>query len=152
MKRRTFVFAALGLLVWAIMASLVSAYYYYSYNDLYQKTRVATIHANLGINYGNGTINWLNNTEARSGDTLLDVTLQVAEANYTTSTSGAFVTAIDNVNQPATKSWIWWSWTQQFGWYQGLVASDKYVLGDNETVYWYFEEVSAPTWVPSPPP
>ena len=142
---------ALGLLVWAIMASLVSAYYYYSYNDLYQKTRVATIHMNLGINYGNGTIQWYNQT-ARSGDTLLEATLQVSEVYYETSAYGAFVKAINGANQPATKSWIWWKWTQQSGWESGQVGCDAYILGDNETVYWYFEEVSPPTYVPSPPP
>lgn len=152
MKRRTFVFMALGLLVWAIMASLVSAYYYYSYNDLYTKTRKETILVNLGINYGNGTIQWHNQTEARSGDTLLDITLQVAEVYYETSAYGAFVKAINGVSQPTTKSWIWWTWTQQSGWESGPVGCDAYVLGDNEVVYWYFEEVSPPTYVPSPPP
>jgi hypothetical protein len=152
MTRRTFIFVALGLLAWALVASLASAYYYYSYNDLYQKTREATIHMNLGINYGNGTIQWYNQTEARSGDTLLEATLEVAEVYYETSAYGAFVKAINGVNQPATKSWIWWKWTQQDGWESGQVGSDAYILGDNEILYWYFEEVSPPTYVPSPPP
>jgi hypothetical protein len=149
MKRRTFIFVALGLLVWALIASLIGAYYYSSYNDLLQKTRKATIHVNLGINYGNDTVHWFNNTEARSGDTMLDLTMQVAEVNYTSYPTGAFVTAIDNVDQPATKSWIWWTWTAQFGWSLSSVGSDKYVLGDGETVYWYFVDTS--TWPPSPP-
>jgi hypothetical protein len=106
---------------------------------------------NLGINYGNGTIQWYNQT-ARSGDTLLEATLQVSEVYYETSAYGAFVKAINGANQPANKSWIWWKWTQQSGWESGQVGCDAYILGDNETVYWYFEEVSPPTYVPSPPP
>lgn len=148
MQRRTFIFVSLGLLVWALVASLVGAYYYSSYSDLLQKTGTP-IHVNLGINYGNGTVHWFNNTEARSGDTMLDVTKQVTEVNYTSYPTGAFVTAIDNVEQTAAKSWIWWTWTEQFGWSLSSVGSDKYVLGDNETAYWYLVDTS--TWPPSPP-
>ena len=144
-------FVVMGLLVWALVASLICAYYYYSYNDLFQKTRKVAIQVNLGLNYGNGTLKWFNQTSTRSGDTLLDATLQVANVNYTTSAFGAFVTSIDNVNRPTTKSWIWLSWTQQLGWYQGPIACDKYVLGNDETVYWYFEESPPPDYVPLPP-
>lgn len=139
----------MGLLVWASLASLTGAYYFTSYNDLLQKSRKAPIQVNLGINYGNGTIHWFNNTEAKSGDTMLDVTEQVADVNYTSYPTGAFVTALDNVEQTTTKSWIWWTWTAQFGWSLSSVGSDKYVLGDNETAYWYFVDTS--TWPPPSP-
>ena len=145
-KRRTFIFAMLVLLIWALVASLLGAYYYYSYNDLYTKTRKETILVNLGINYGNGTVHWFNNTEARSGDTMLDVTKQVAEVNYTTS---GYVTAINNVSQAAPKYWTCWTWTAQYDWNFLTVGSDKYALGDNETAYWYLVDTS--TWPPSPP-
>jgi len=148
-NKRTFIFVALALLIWALMASLIGTYYYLTYTDLFQKTRKSNIEVNLGINYGNGTVHWFNNTEARSGDTMLDVTKQVAEVNYTSYPTGAFITAIDNVDQPATKAWIWFTWTTQFGWSLPSVASDRYVLGDNETTYWYFVDMS--TWPPSPP-
>lgn len=152
MKKRTFIFVALGLVVWALVASLLGAYYYSSYNDLLQKTGTP-IHVNLGINYGNGTIRWHNQTEARTNDTLLKVTLQVAEVYYETSAYGAFVKTIDGIDQPATKSWIWWKWDiQKSAWESGKKGCDAYTLGDNETVYWYFEEVSPPDYVPSPPP
>ncbi len=150
MKRRTFLFVALGLLVWASVASLVGAYYYSTYNDILQKTG-APIHVSLGMDYGNGTIQWYNQTEARTGDTLLKATLEVAQVYYETSAYGAFVKAINRVNQPATKSWIWWKWTPK-GWESGQVGCDAYLLGDNDTLYWYFEEVSPPAYVPSPPP
>ena len=65
-KTRTIIFAALALFVWAFCATLVAGYYYYSYNDLYVKTRSPAIHVNLGLNYSNGTVQWFNETEARS--------------------------------------------------------------------------------------
>lgn len=152
MNRRTFTFVALGLLVWALVASLLGAYYYSAYSDLRQKAGTP-IHVNLGINYGNGTIQWFNQTEARVGDSLLAVTLQVAKVYYETSAYGAFVKAINGVNQPTTKSWIWWTWnTQKLDWESGTKGSDAYTPGDNETLYWYFEEVLPPNYVPSPPP
>jgi hypothetical protein len=114
----------LALLVWALVASLVGAYYYYSYNDLFQKTRKPIIHINLGLNYGNGTIQWFNQTEARSGDTLLDITMTVAEVNHTAYSTGAYVTSINKVEETTSKSWTWWTWTKQFGFSAGQVASD----------------------------
>jgi hypothetical protein len=147
-KRRTFIFVVLALVLWALVASLISGYYYYSYNDLFQKTRKPIIHINLGLNYGNGTIQWFNQTEARSGDTLLDITMTVAKVNYTAYSTGAYVTSINKVEETTSKSWIWWTWTKQFGFSAGPVASDKYLPGDNETAYWYFE---AATYPPTPP-
>jgi len=149
-KRRTFTFVVLALLVWALVASLIGAFYYYAYNDLYQKTRKPVIHVDLGLNYGNATVQWFNKTEARGGDTLLDVTMQKAEVNYTTSSYGAFVNSINSKINTASEAWIWWTWTKQFGWSQGPIASDKYVLGDNETAYWYYQDVTK--WPYSTPP
>ncbi len=139
----------MGLLAWALVASLTATYYYNAYNDLSQKAHKKTIYVDIGINYGNGTVHWFNYTEARGGDTLLDVTVLVAEVNYTTSNFGAFVNSINNVNNTSTNAWIWWI-HNQFGWSEGPVACDKYVLGDNETLCWYYEDIS--TWpYPTPP-
>lgn len=148
-KRRTFIFGALALLVWALLASLVGAYYYSSYNDLLQKTQSTIIHVNLGLNYGNGTVQWFNQTEAKGGDALLGITMNVAKVNYTAYSTGAFVTSINNVKNTLTTSWMWWTWSKRF-WSLGNVGSDTYPLGDNETVYWYYENVM--TWPPNAPP
>lgn len=142
MKKRTFIFVTLALLIWASMASLIGTYYYLNYTDLFQKTRKSNIRVNLGFNYGNGTVQWFNQTEARSGDTVLDVTVKLTEANYTSGIYGAFINSINNVASTQTRAWIWWTWTQQFGWNEIFTSCDKYVLGDNETAYWYFQDVT----------
>jgi len=148
-NKRTFTFTILGLLVWALISSLVAAYYYNAYNDLFQKAHKSIIYINLGINYGNSTVQWFNYTEARGGDTLLDATITIAEVNYTTSSFGALINSINNVNNTSPNAWIWWMHSQ-FGWSEGPVACDKYVLGDNETLYWYYEDTSK--WpYPTPP-
>jgi hypothetical protein len=66
----------------------------------------------------------------------------VAEVNYTVYSSGSFVNSINNVNNAGFKAWIWWRLIQQFGWDQGKVACDKYLIGDNETAYWYYQDTS----------
>jgi hypothetical protein len=145
-KRRTLLFVVLALLVWALVASLIGAYYYMSYSDLFQKTRKPVIHVNLGFNYANGTVQWFNQTEARGGDALIDVTMKLAEVNCTETN---YVTSINNVNNAGLKGWTWWTWIDQVGWDLKLFGSDKYVLGDNETITWYYADGS--TWPPSPP-
>lgn len=144
MTEKTFVMnkwiiVALVVLCWALAASLMAGYYYYQYNDLSSKVKETFITANLGINYGNGSaIRWSNETRTTAGSTLLDLTKLVASVNYTGSLSGAYVNAIDGVSGSSGKYWLWWSYSS-YGWTSGQVAPDRYVVGDNETIFWYFE-------------
>jgi hypothetical protein len=55
--------AAIGVLCWAIAASLVSGYYYYQYSDLVARLEKSKATINLGIDYGNGTRVWYNETK-----------------------------------------------------------------------------------------
>lgn len=132
-EKRTFTFIALALLVWSLAASFIAAYFYYAYTDLFEKTRKPIIHVNIGINYGNGTIKWGNETTARAGDTLLDATMLVAVVNYT-----VWLESIDGVENAPPRYWMWWKLTQ-FGWIDGKSAADRYIVGDEETYYWYLE-------------
>jgi len=149
MGKRTFVFVVLALLVCLTVSTSFAGYYHYMYNDLRRKTRTKIIHINLGINYGNGTIEWFNQTEARAGDALLDVTTLVATVNYTPSIGGAAVDAINGLWKSGNYGWYWWMWTS-WGWFEGPVACDKYVVGDGETLYWYYEDLSI--YPPQQPP
>ena len=150
MQKRTFLFVLLALLVWSLLASLTTGYYYYLYGDLLQKTQKPIIHVNIGVNYGNGTVKWFNQTVARAGDTLLDVTGLEVSLNYTVwPGSGAFLTSLDNVSNSYPYYWMWWTWTP-FGWVQGQAAMDRFIVGDGETYYWYYEDTSI--WpLPTPP-
>jgi len=149
-SQRTLLFATLGLLVWGLLASLTAGYYYYSYNDLVNKIKKPVVHINLGINYGHSTpTKWFNETRVKAGDTLLNATMLVANVKYTVwPGSGAFVDSIDNVTNSGSYYWLWWMLTS-YGWSQGQVASDRYIVGDNETYNWYYEDTSA--WPPPSP-
>jgi len=152
MIRRTFTFFALALIVWALVASSIAGYYYYQYNILFGKTR-KIIDIDIGVNYGNGTVKWFNDTKAKTIDTLFEVTIRVATVNYTGYMgTGVFVTAINGVANPHLSSkhyWIWWTRTTE-GWTTGPVGCDQYFVNNNETYYWYYEDTS--TWPPLSPP
>lgn len=148
--KRTYVLTVLALLVWGILASLLAGYYYYSYDDVLRKTQKPMVQVNIGINYGNDTVAWHNGTKVMSGKTLLDTTMLVAEVEYTLwPGAGAFADSIDGVANSGSFYWMWWMYTA-FGWSQGQVACDRYIIGDNETYYWYYEDTSTQP-LPSPP-
>jgi hypothetical protein len=142
------ILVALVSLCWALATSFMAGYYYYQYADLTSKVKGTIITANLGINYGNGSIiRWFNETKINAGSTLLDLTKLVVPVNSTGSIS-AFINAIDDVSNSDGKYWLWWSYSS-FGWTFGSVGSDRYVVGENETVVWYREVFSANPLPPS---
>jgi len=146
---KKWILLALVVLCWASASSLTTGYYYYQYSDLSSKVKETKITANLGINYGNGTaIRWINETKINAGSTLLDLTKLAVSVNYTESLAGASVNAIDSVPNSDGKYWLWWSYSA-YGWTFGQVASDRYVIGQNETVVWYREAYSANPESPS---
>jgi hypothetical protein len=136
---------ALVMFCWAISTSFMAGYYYFQYSDLQAKVKGVIISANLGINYGNGSaVVWFNGTKINAGATLLDLTKLVASVNYT-----GMMDAINGVANSYPKWWMWWGWSS-FGWSFGYIACDKYVVGENETLLWYLQDVSV--YPPSPPP
>jgi hypothetical protein len=141
-KRRTYLFIALPLIVWGLLASLIAGYYFALYTDLSAKTTKPILHVNIGLRNGNSTITWFNGTSARAGDSLLTVTLLITNVNYTEyPISGAFINSINGVANHGSLSWIWWTHTS-FGWSLGQIASDKYIVSDGETCVWYFEDTT----------
>ncbi|MGQ9726498.1 MAG: hypothetical protein ACUVQL_05150 [Candidatus Bathycorpusculaceae bacterium] len=142
--------ASLTILCWAIAATFSTGYFYYQYADLVSRTKGTSIHVNLGINYGNGTVKWFNNTEVKMGITLLNLTEIVAKVNYTLWPGmGTFVDSIDNVENSPPYYWMWWVWTS-YGWMEGPIACDKYLVSDGEALYWYYEDTSVSP-LPTPP-
>jgi hypothetical protein len=143
--------ASLTILCWAIAATFSTAYYYYQYNDLVERTKGNPIQVNICLNYGNGTVKWYNSTETTMGMTLLNATLEVAKVNYTLwSGMGAFVKSIDYKQNSHPFYWMWWTWTSYSGWMEGPVACDKYAVADGETLYWYYENTTISP-LPKPP-
>lgn len=144
--------AAVGILCWAIAASLVSGYYYYQYSDLVTRLGRATVLINLGVDYGNGTRVWFNETKGLTlYDAMLEAGWRVEGTSY--GAMGMYVKAINGLEESANdwKYWGWWSWTD-FGWAHGGSACDKYVVSPGETILWYYSPTDPTTFEMSPPP
>jgi len=150
--RNKWAVAALVILCLAISTSLIAVYYYVAYQELLRSSRGTTIQVNLGINYGAGKATvWFNGTRMRKGDTLLDLTKAVATVDGTEYPgAGTFVNSINGVKNAHPRYWMWWMWSKSEGWVSGPVASDRYIVGDGETLLWYYEDTSV-TPLPKPP-
>jgi hypothetical protein len=134
---------SLALLVWAICGTGIAGYYYSLYNNLSDATQKAIIYVNIGLKNGSANIMWFNGTSAKAGDSLLTVTQLIATVNYTEYPSlGAFVNSINNLSNHGSFNWMWWTYSTSYGWSEGQVACDKYIVSNGETCVWYFEDTS----------
>ena len=68
--------------LWALTASFLAGYYWLQHSDIRNRIGGAMIYVNVGIDYGNNTRTWHNDTKAITGATLFDVTKQVANVTY----------------------------------------------------------------------
>lgn len=144
--------AAMGILCWAIAASLVSGYYYYQYNDLVTRLEGAKATINLGVDYGNGTRVWYNGTKGLTlYDAMLNAGWNIDGKSY--GVMGMYIKAINGLEESNSnfRYWGWWSWTD-FGWAHGGSACDKYVLSPGETILWYYSPTDPNTFEMAPPP
>ncbi len=108
-----------------------------------------TVVVNLGINYGNGTIQWHNATLVSSGEYLLNATMQVAVVDFMNfpgftgpGLPGAFVTGINGVNQnpAANLYWTYWVYNAQTQLYEMmLVGAGSYAITSDQTIQWYYQ-------------
>jgi hypothetical protein len=101
----------------------------------------ATVVVNIGINYGNGPVDWQNNTMVPSGENLLNATMSVATVEFTDFPGmGAFVTSINgrSQNPSANLYWTFWVYNPQTGQYDSPpVGASSYLLTSDQTVEWY---------------
>jgi hypothetical protein len=114
----------------------------------------ATVTVNIGINYGNGTIEWYNGT-VPSGEFLLNATMRVATVEFTNYSGftgpglpGAFVTSINGVaqNPAANLYWTYWVYNPQTQQYvMGQVGAGSYALTSDQTVQWYYQNTGSLT-------
>lgn len=140
------------LLAWALASTTVGAYYYTEYDknlrlaqDLKQKLGEVSFSVNLGVDYGNGTRTWYNDTVIPVGATVYNATKSVATVEPDPKIGPSFIIAINGARQDGSQSmyWIWWIWDQtEHKWTVGPVANNEYVLSDGQTVIWYYENTS----------
>lgn len=149
-------------LVWAVMASAAATNYYLnttndqkriaSLNNIIQdistkfnltvsENGTISIKVNLGIDYGNGTVSWYNDTEIPYGLPLFNATAIVANLTYDVYSFGLLITAINGVYQDMSSNqfWVYEGWDDG-EWAPIWVGSTEYILHPNETIMWVLKQ------------
>jgi len=148
MKANIWVVISLVFLIWAVGATAGAVNYYQISQN--QQTTISNLQSlvnnlgikvNIAINYGNGTIEWHNDTYIPIGFSLFNATQKVATLNYTTSPLGTFVTGINGVSQDvaANRYWVYDTWSNG-KWEIVWIATTDYALHDNEIVMWSLKQ------------
>ena len=150
-KRRTLMFAAMGLAVWALVATLASVYYYGLYVETratFEQLKSLAIDINVLLDYGNQTMNWHNQTVI-AGSTAFEALLAVTKkVEYKTSAYGVFVSSINGVSNvvetpTSGRAWLWYWWNAtSLKWTDLLRASDVYILKPGDSIAWRYESYS----------
>lgn len=114
-----------------------------------------TVAVNIGINYGNSTIQWHNGTVVPFGQFLLNATMMVATVEFMNypgflgpGLPGAFVTSINGVRQnpAANLYWTYWVYNPQARQYEMTqVGSGSYALSSDQTIQWYYQNAGSLT-------
>ena len=134
----------------ALIASFLAGYYWLQYTDILNRIGGVAIYVNVGIDYGNHTRTWHNDTKALTGMTLFKVTRNIANITYNSAAGfGVYLESINGLAYNATHGWVWWKWdTTMLDWTRIDISPDAYAVADDETFLWYYES----GWPPPPPP
>ena len=145
--------AALFIICWALIASLLAGYYWLQYNDIQSRIGGILIYVNVGVDYGNKTRVFYNNTKALTGETLFGVTKRVVDVGYQASSFGIYVTSINSKNASGPSGWTYWIWnnTARPPWSAVMEGADAYKVTNEETFLWYYEAWD-PVYGFTPPP
>ena len=113
-------------------------------------SNVVTLTVDLGVDYGNGTIQWWNGTEMLPGSSLFLLTQKVALINYTFYSSSkpghVLLNSINGKNAYVASdfsdgwNWIWYRWDERKNiWASGLVGCDAWMLENSGIYQWKYE-------------
>jgi hypothetical protein len=160
----------LGITALMIASAQVGAYYYLerSINGTISSSSVvcnyltsgptgaSMIAANVLISYGNGTIQWYNETAIPSSWNAYALTMYLAKCNVQAKFYGSplnehFVTAINGVGNQGSQSWSIWVFCQRANaWAYSQVGIDMIPLSNGQTLAWSYG-VSSSSSNPQPP-
>lgn len=125
---------------WALIASLVAGYYWVQYTDVATRIGGLLIHVNIGVDYGNGTRTFANNTKTVTGATLFDVTKQTFNITYGVGLYGTEVLSINNLAKQGAYGWTYWLWNgTAYSWSIVWANADNYLVANDETFMWYYQ-------------
>jgi len=136
---------AIGLLCMTIITGSYSVFLrsqYIALKDENQKIlkelHELTSTVDIMIDYGNGTKTWFNDTRIIPGESLLNVTKDITDLEYTMSEFGAFVSSINGIEGAKDNFWIWNYYED--GWKMGLTGADQKYLHEGDIVSWKYTD------------
>jgi hypothetical protein len=118
-------------------------------------SEATTLSVSVEINYGNGTLEWNNETQVPAGYTLFRITQEIAVISYSyyAFTQPGHV-LVDSINNKTTYSdpsynwgysWIWYYWSDSGKtWVSGPVGCDAWLLTNGGVYKWNYERWSYP--------
>jgi len=143
-KKQTVIYTI--LLIWALSSTFLAINFYIEYTNMQGIQRGEIINVNIGINYGNGTLVWYNDTQVFSGFTAYLALLYVADnVNSSTGAFGAYVYGINNVTEYDSVSWLYAVYNRDVDafvkvgkWVYPSVSSNDFILVDGDVIVWVF--------------
>lgn len=143
-NENTYKLAAGVLLCTTILAGAYAVNLQYKYTQLENDINLLsseledyTIQVDIMIDYGNGSIVWLNGTRIQAGANLLELTVQNCNPTYDVYEFGAFVTSINGVQPDDAHYWSWYQY-QETDWTIGMVGADQFTLHDGYVLGWIY--------------
>jgi hypothetical protein len=130
---------------WALIASFLAGYHWLRYTDIRDRIGGVLLYVSVGIDYGNNTRIWHNDTKAITGATLFDLTKQVANVTYQVGIFGTEIISINGVSKQGSFGWTYWFWnsTSQ-SWSIMWENADNYLVTGRETFMWYYQSAFNP--------
>jgi hypothetical protein len=118
-------------------------------------SEATTLSVNIQFNYGNGTVEWRNETIMPAGSTLFELTRETAVINYSYS---AYVEPghilVNSINSLASThnpsytegyGWIWYYWSNSNKkWVSGPVGCDAWLVENGASYRWNYEHWTYP--------
>ncbi len=149
MQRKTKIVIAL-LLIWSLTASFLAIQFYTAYNQLRESHYEKIITVTMGINYGNGTLVWYNDTEVISGCNVYLLLLLLADSvNASVGAFGVYVSGINNVNEYDSVFWLYAVYKRNVSvfarvddWIYPAVSCDDLTLVDGDIIVWVFFNIN----------
>ncbi len=142
-------FAILILLGAGIVAVQAGAYYYYqkSTGTCPGPCATSSLPVQTLINYGNGTLQWINKTNVPSNWNFYQLTANITRVQakyYGAPTSEHFVTAINGVQSSGSYFWSLWAICgKSNAWYATNVGADAVHFTTYRVLAWYYQSANS---------
>ena len=160
MEKRHSTYLILGCLVWAVLGTSATAYYYtqyttyrHEYSNLAKQLDSVSIRVNVLLSYGNETRVWQNSTVLPLNSTaFIAISTTAADLDYTDygGELGILITAINGVAGNSTCGWFYWYWdSQNSHWMLPEYSAAKHILHDGDTIAFAYSDFLG--WPPPPP-